>query len=62
MKKIIKCKNLICDASLEPIQNGVIVVEGQFISDVGDENQIPIPENSEVIDCSNETVMPGLTR
>ncbi|MFL2762140.1 MAG: amidohydrolase family protein [Dehalococcoidia bacterium] len=60
MKKIIKCKNLIHDPSLEPIQNGVIVVEGQFISEVGDENQIPIPENAEVIDCSNETVMPGL--
>ena len=58
MKKIIKCKNLIYDADLEPIQNAVIVVDGQFILEVGTENQISIPDNAEIIDCSNETVLP----
>ena len=60
MKKIIKCKNLIYDADLDPIQNAIIVVDGQFILEVGTENQISIPDNAEIIDCSNETVLPGL--
>ena len=54
----IKCGRLIDGRSDKPIENAVILVEGNTIKNVG--RDIPIPGNAAVIDLSHETVLPGL--
>ncbi|MGA7159978.1 MAG: amidohydrolase family protein [Bacteroidota bacterium] len=54
----IKCGRLIDGRSDKPIENAVILVEGNTIKNVG--RGIPIPGNATVIDLSHETVLPGL--
>lgn len=58
MKAYIKSKLLIIDPEQPPIPNGVVVMEGNKIIDAG--QSIEPPQGSEVIDCTKETVMPGL--
>ena len=43
-----------------PLENSVIVVEGNTIRAVGSEGTTPIPEGARVIDTNGYTVMPGL--
>src|SRR5262245_54858765 len=60
MKLFIKSKQLITDAGKPPTAQGIVVVEGQFIREVGTPETIVIPPDSRVIDCTTDTVMPGL--
>lgn len=60
MKTIIKSKQLITDASKPPIPNGVVVVEGKHIREVGTPETVMIPPDSQLIDCTEDTVMPGM--
>jgi len=43
----------------EQIENGVIIIEGNTILDVGVEGQLPIPNDSAVIDVGNAYIGPG---
>ena len=52
----IKCGKLIDGKSDKPIENAVIVIEGNKIKEVGQK----IPPGATVIDLSNSTVLPGL--
>ena len=60
MKTVIKSRQLITDAGTQPIPNGVVVVEGTRILEVGKPGTVKIPPDSEVIDCTADTVMPGM--
>jgi imidazolonepropionase-like amidohydrolase len=60
MTTIIKSKLLIADAGKPPIPQGVVVVEGGRIREVGRMGTISLPPDSEVIDCTADTVMPGM--
>lgn len=42
------------------LQNQVIVIKGDVITDVGPANRVQIPAGVQTIDLSNATVMPGL--
>lgn len=43
-----------------PIQNGVIVIDGQRIKCIGQQDECEIPEHSEVLDLSGQFITPGL--
>ncbi|MEO6547822.1 MAG: amidohydrolase, partial [Ferruginibacter sp.] len=43
----------------EVIENGSILVEGNLVKTVGKANEIVIPANAKVIDCTGKTIMPG---
>lgn len=58
MRLYIKSKLLIVDPEKPPLPNGLVIVEGTKILYVGE--AVEIPPGSEVIDCSDDTVMPGL--
>ncbi|SKC47059.1 amidohydrolase family protein [Maledivibacter halophilus] len=60
MTIFIKSKLLIDGTGREPIENGIVVVEDNRIVELGDSNSIEIPLDSEIIDCSEEIVLPGL--
>ncbi|WP_420794549.1 amidohydrolase family protein [Thalassomonas actiniarum] len=42
------------------INNGVVLVEGNKITAVGQQGQVSVPEDAKVIDISGKTLMPGL--
>jgi len=43
-----------------PIEDAVVVVEGDRIRGVGQADQVSVPPGAEVIDLTGKTVMPGL--
>jgi len=44
----------------QPIQNSVVIIEGERIKAVGQVGQLPIPDGAEVISTEGMTVLPGL--
>lgn len=57
-KKLVIKGTIIDGIYKEPLKQGVIIVEGNTITDVGKEGEIKIPEDAEVI--QEKTVMPGM--
>ena len=51
---------LIDGTGAEPIPNGVVVIENGVIVMVGDASEVEIPENAQVIDAMDGTILPGL--
>lgn len=60
MKTIIKSKQLIVDPEKPPIPEGVVIIQDDWIVDVGPLQSIEVPQDCKVIDCTEETVLPGL--
>ncbi|MFC1937959.1 amidohydrolase family protein [Chloroflexota bacterium] len=58
--KVLKGKRLIDGNGGEPVQNAVMVIEGQRIKEVGSEGKVTVPAGAEVIDMGDCTLMPGL--
>ncbi|MFC1937715.1 amidohydrolase family protein [Chloroflexota bacterium] len=58
--KVIKGKRLIDGNGGEPIQNAIMVIEGQRIKEVGSEGKVSVPAGAEVIDMGDCILMPGL--
>lgn len=48
------------DPESEPIANGVILIDGAKISVVGRSGEVPVPHDTDVLDCSGLTVVAGL--
>ncbi len=44
----------------DPIKNSVIIIEGERIKSVGNQDNTPIPPNAEIISTEGMTVLPGL--
>lgn len=60
MKIAIKSKQLIVDSDLPPIPGGIVIVQDDKIIQAGAPNTVEIPPDSQIIDRSEETVLPGL--
>ena len=43
-----------------PIENGVVVVEGNKILSVGEKGRVAVPTDAEIIDGKGKTILPGL--
>src|SRR5437867_7741428 len=56
--KAVRCGRLIDGRSDKPIDNAIVLIEGNKIKELG--RGLTIPGEAEVIDLSNETVLPGL--
>lgn len=53
--------SLIIDGTgAEPIRNGIVIIEGEKISEVGPRGEVQIPSNAKVIDLEKRTIMPGM--
>ncbi|HLW60334.1 MAG TPA: amidohydrolase family protein [bacterium] len=55
----IKARRIIDGTGRPPIERGVVLVEGERITAVGREADLPIPQGAEVIDCGGQTLLPG---
>ena len=42
-----------------PVKDGVVVILGPYVLDVGPSTKVDVPKNAEVIDAKGKTVMPG---
>lgn len=58
--KLIKCGRLIDGTGNPAKSNGLILIEGRSIREVGAAGDFRVPKDAEVIDASDKTVMPGL--
>ncbi|MEM2075459.1 MAG: amidohydrolase family protein [Zestosphaera sp.] len=43
-----------------PLENGVVVIEGRYIKDVGTLGSVEVPDDAKVIDLKGFTALPGL--
>lgn len=59
MLKLIKARRLI-DGKGSIIDNPVVIIEDNYIRDVGKQDILKIPENIETIDLNGLTILPGL--
>jgi imidazolonepropionase-like amidohydrolase len=55
----IKSRRLIDGSGRAPVEYGVVVVDGDRIKAVGRQADISIPAGADIIDCGEETVLPG---
>lgn len=55
---VIKSKQCI-DGTGNVIKNGVVIIKNNIIADIGEPQQVTIPEEADVIDCTSKTVLPG---
>ena len=51
---------LIDGTGAPPVRDSIVVINGEWITAVGKNGEIPIPEGAEIVDASGKTVMPGL--
>lgn len=58
--KAIKGKTLIDGNGGTPLQNPIIIVKGDRISEIGPADKIQIPKDAEIVDASHCTLMPGM--
>jgi imidazolonepropionase-like amidohydrolase len=56
----IKSKLLLDGTGNAEIPNGIVIVEGAEIVQIGRPEEVSLPRDYAVIDCSGETVLPGL--
>jgi len=56
----IKGGTLIDGTGVEPVEDSLVLVEGSKITEVGRAKDVGIPEDANVLDASDKTVMPGL--
>jgi imidazolonepropionase-like amidohydrolase len=57
---VIRAGTLIDPRTDEPKHNQVIVIRGEHIEMVGDATSVKVPPGSNVLDLSNDTVLPGM--
>jgi imidazolonepropionase-like amidohydrolase len=60
MTLAIKSKILIDGTGKEPFQDGVLLIEGDRIVDVGSPQAVRIPAQAEILDLGDQTLLPGL--
>lgn len=59
MLKAIKARLVIDGTGVEPIRDGVVLIEDDRIVDVGPQSRVSVPESAEVIDEGERTLLPG---
>src|ERR1700742_4224893 len=56
---VIQGGTLIDGTGRAPLENSVIVIEGNRFSAIGKSGEVQIPPGSQIVDVSGKTVMPG---
>jgi imidazolonepropionase-like amidohydrolase len=61
MKTAIKAKRIVDGTGQAPIEDGIVLVEGDTIEDIGTERSVRVPTDAEVVALpGDETLLPGL--
>ena len=59
MLTAIKARRIVDGTGRPPIDHGVIIVEGDRVRAAGRAAGIAIPDGAAIIDCGDQTVLPG---
>jgi imidazolonepropionase-like amidohydrolase/Tol biopolymer transport system component len=59
-KVVLKNARIITMKGDEVIENGVIVINENKIEAIGNANEVQIPADAKIIECSGKTIMPGM--
>jgi imidazolonepropionase-like amidohydrolase len=57
---VVKAGLLYDGTGAEPLENAIVIIEGNKIISVGKANEVKPPEDAEIVDLSHDTVLPGL--
>ncbi len=57
---VLKGAKLIDGAGHSPIENAVLIIQGDKLTAVGPSGSVEYPDDAEVIDCHGQTIIPGL--
>jgi len=57
---VLKGAKLIDGAGHSPVENAVLIIQGDKVSVVGPSGSVEYPDDAEVIDCRGQTIIPGL--
>jgi imidazolonepropionase-like amidohydrolase len=57
---VLKGARLIDGAGHSPIENAVLIIQGDKLNAVGPSGSVEYPDEAEVIDCHGQTIIPGL--
>ena len=60
MTLALRAGTLVDGSDRDPIQNAIVVVEGDRIVQVGPESEVQVPAGAQQLDYSGQTVLPGL--
>jgi len=60
MYKVLTGATLIDGTGTIPVENAVLLINGDIIEAVGAKNEIPVPDGTEVIDVQGKYLLPGL--
>lgn len=60
MATVIRCGKLIDGTGNAPMENGLLIIEGERIAAIGRADELELPQESKVIDLSQSTVLPGM--
>lgn len=58
--KVVLGGRLIDGTGADPIENAVVVIEHDRITEIGGKNEVSIPNNAKIIDADGKIVLPGL--
>jgi len=59
MTTVVTARRVIDGTGRAPIEDGAVLVDGDRITAVGRRAEIPIPDGAQLIDCGDQTVLPG---
>jgi len=60
MGKLVIKGRIIDGTGKEPFPRGVVIIDGSRIQQIGTNQEIVIPEDAEIIDAKDDTILPGL--
>jgi imidazolonepropionase-like amidohydrolase len=55
----IKAGRIIDGTGRPAIERGIVLIEGERITAVGGQAEVPVPKDAEVVDCATHTLLPG---
>jgi len=59
MTTVVTARRVIDGTGRAPIEDGAVLVDGDRITAVGRRAEIPIPDGAQLIDCGDQTLLPG---
>ena len=57
---VLKGARIISMKGDEVIENGTLIIKDNKIEEIGKNDEVKVPANAKVIDCSGKTIMPGM--
>jgi imidazolonepropionase-like amidohydrolase len=58
--KLLKAKRLVDGTGSPPKEDAAVLIVGDRIREIGDQEEIAVPQGTEIVDLGDRTIMPGI--